>query len=142
MMFSARVLATGLRSVGAVGGAYLAMMAVSTMKFAVITRWFPGALPEPGSDEFPSALTLALVLAIDLGTMILAGYLAAALAARAKLGHAIALGGLMIVMGLVVMMLNWGHAPLWYQVTLVSVALPAAATGGYLRAESENAGSV
>jgi hypothetical protein len=38
------------------------------------------------------------------------------------------------VFGLIWMVVFWGWMPLWYQVVLFSVALPAAATGGALRA--------
>jgi type IV secretory pathway VirB2 component (pilin) len=71
--------------------------------------------------------------------MIGAGYLTAAIASMAPIAHSVSLGAVMVVLGLVWMFVFWGWMPLWYQVVLVSIALPAAATGGMLRSSSGDA---
>ena len=122
-----------VRSVIAVVVGYGVLAAVRFAKFAAIQALFPGALPAPGEDVFPSTFWLLTILASDVVTMIVAGYVTAAVARRAEMGHALALGGVMVFLGLVSMFVNWLQEPLWYQVTLVAIAIPAAVTGGSLR---------
>ena len=121
------------RSVIAVVVGYGVLAAVTFAKFAAIQTFFPGALPAPGVDVFPSTFWLVTVLLSDVALMIVAGYVTAAVAKRAEVVHTLALGGVTVILGLVSMFVAWGQGPLWYQVVLVSIAVPAAVTGGSLR---------
>jgi hypothetical protein len=76
------------------------------------------------------------LLGSDLALMIGAGYVTAVIARRAPIAHSIALGAVIAVFGLIWMFVFWGWMPLWYQVVLFSIAVPAAATGGALRSNS------
>lgn len=112
---------------------YLVLTVPIAAKFLLIRYLLPDVLPVPGEDVFPSAGWLLAMLASDIAVMIAAGYVTAGLAPRAPVGHAVALGVITMILGLTWMFVFWGWMPLWYQVVLVSLAIPAAATGGSLR---------
>jgi hypothetical protein len=121
------------RSVAAVVIGYVTLAAAGVAKLIVFKRFFPEVLPAPGEDVFPDTLWLLALLGSDLALMIGAGYVTAVIARRAPIAHSIALGAVIAVFGLIWMFVFWGWMPLWYQVVLFSVALPAATTGGALR---------
>jgi hypothetical protein len=127
------------RSIAAVVVGYLVLAAALAAKFLAIKRFIPDVLPVPGEDVFPDTAWLLAILGSDIGLMIGAGYLTAAIASMAPIAHSVGLGAVMVVLGLVWMFVFWGWMPLWYQVVLVSIALPAAATGGMLRSSSGDA---
>ena len=110
-----------------------------TTQFAAVAAWLPDALPQPGEDVFPSTVSLLAMLGSDVLFMIVAGYVTAAMARRAHAGHAAALGAAIVVLDLALMMVGWRGEPLWYQVTLVAIAVPAAVTGGSLRSQPRDA---
>ena len=124
-----------VRSVIAVVVGYAVLAAATMAKFAAMQALFPWALPAPGEDVFSSTFWLVTILLSDVALMIVAGYVTAAVARHAEVGHTVALGGVMVVLGLVSMFVNWLQGPLWYQVVLVSIAVPAAVTGGSLRSQ-------
>lgn len=118
---------------------YLVLAVCIAGKVVLIRYGRPEVLPAPGEDVFPSTGWLLAVLASDIAVMIAAGYVTARLAPRAPMGHAVALGVVTAILGLTWMFVIRGWMPLWYQVVLVSVAIPAAATGGSLRVTSSTA---
>lgn len=124
-----------IRSVGAVLVGYLLLAVTVAVKFLLVRRFSPGILPVPGEDVFPHTGWLLALLGSDIALMIAAGYVTARVARRAPLAHAVVLGALMVVLGLT-WMFAFQWLPLWYQVVLVSIAIPAAATGGSLGAQS------
>lgn len=121
------------RSAGALAAGSLVWLAIVAAKFGVIAAWFPGALPDPGVNQFPHPAWLAVILATDVLAMILGGCAADLVAPRAGPAHAAALGGVMAATGLAAIGAGWEGIPIWYQVVLVSIAVPASVTGGYLR---------
>jgi hypothetical protein len=127
------------RSLAAVVIGYVVLAAAGLAKFLAVKRFFPEVLPAPGEDVFPDTGWLLALLGSDTALMIGAGYNTAILARRAPIAHTVALGAVIVVFGLVWMFVFWGWMPLWYQVVLVSIALPAAATGGSLRLPSPRA---
>lgn len=111
-----------------------------TATFAALTAWIPDALPQPGEDVFPGTGSLLALLGSDVLFMIVAGYVTTAVARRAHVGHAAALGAVIVVLGLALMMMvGWRGEPLWYQIALVAIAVPAAVTGGSLRSQRRDA---
>ena len=112
---------------------YLVLAVPITGKFLLIRYLLPDVLPAPGEDVFPSTGWLLAMLASDIAIMIAAGYVTAGLAPRTPVGHTVTLGVITVILGLTWMFVFWGWMPLWYQVVLVSLAIPAAATGGSLR---------
>ncbi|MFZ5876788.1 MAG: hypothetical protein ACOYXU_10295 [Nitrospirota bacterium] len=129
------------RSLAAVVIGYVALAGAAAAKFFAIKRFLPEILPAPGEDVFPDTAWLLTVLASDLALMIGAGYVTAVIARRAPIAHTVALGAVIAVFGLIWMFVFWGWMPLWYQVVLFSIALPAAATGGALRSQPGSAPS-
>jgi len=123
------------RSLVAVVVGCAAWAAARMATFAAVAAWFPDALPQPGEDVFPSTVSLLAMLGSDVLSMIVAGYVTASVARRAQVGHAAALGAAIVVFGLALMTVGWRGEPLWYQVTLVAIAVPAAVTGGSLRSQ-------
>jgi hypothetical protein len=124
------------RSAAAVVVGYLLLAVSVAAKFWLIRHFSPEALPAPGEDVFPSTGWLLALLGSDVALMIAAGYVTAVVALRRPIAHAVVLGAVMVVLGLTWMLVLRGWLPLWYQVILVSIAVPAAATGGSLRAQT------
>ena len=127
------------RSLLAVVVGCAAWVAARMATFAAVAAWFPDALPQPGEDVFPSTGSLLAMLGSDVLFMIVAGYVTAAAARRVQVGHAAVLGAAIVVFGLALMLVGWRGEPLWYQVTLVAIAVPAAVTGGSLRSQRRDA---
>lgn len=121
------------RSAAAVLAGYLLLAVSIAAKFWLIRYFSPEILPAPGEDVFPHPGWLLALLGSDIALMIAAGYVTARVARRAPIAHAVVLGAVMVVLGLTWMLVFRGWLPLWYQVVLVSLAIPAAATGGSLR---------
>ncbi len=115
---------------------YLVLTVLIAAKFLLIRSLLPDVLPAPGEDVFPNTGWLLVLLVSDIALMIAAGYVTARVAPRAPVGHAVALGVATAILGLTWMFVIRGWMPLWYQVVLVSIAIPAAATGGSLRVTS------
>ncbi len=127
------------QSLAAIVVGYLTLAVATAAKFFAVKWFFPEVLPAPGEDVFPDTAWLLALLGSDIGLMIGAGYVTAVIARRAPIAHTVALGAVIGALGLVWMFVFWGWMPLWYQVVLVSIALPAAATGGALRSSSTGA---
>ena len=121
------------RSVAAVLIGYLVLALSIAVKFRLMRSFSPEVLPAPGEDVFPHTGWLLALLGSDIALMIAAGYVTARVARRAPIAHAVVLGAVIVVLGLTWMFVFWGWLPVWYQVVLVSLAVPAAATGGSLR---------
>jgi hypothetical protein len=125
-----------IRSAAAVLAGYLVLVVSIALKFWLIRTFSPEVLPAPGEDVFPHTGWLLALLGSDIALMIAAGYVTARVALRAPIAHAVVLGVVMVVLGLTWMFVLWGWLPVWYQMVLISFAIPAAATGGSLRAQS------
>ena len=126
------------RSLPAVVAGCAVWAVAKTATFTALAAWIPQALPPPGENVFPGTVSLLAMLGSDVLFMIVAGYVTAAVARRAHVGHAAALGAALVVLRLALMMVGWRGEPLWYQITLVAIAVPAAVTGGSLRSQRRN----
>ena len=62
------------------------------------------------------------------------GYVTAAIARRSEIDHALCLGALMVVLGIISMVMGAGKEPLWFQIANFLIAIPSALCGGALRA--------
>jgi hypothetical protein len=127
-----------IRSAWAVLVGYLLLAGTVAAKFLLARRFSPGILPAPGEDVFPHTGWLLALLGSDIALMIAAGYVTARVARRAPIAHAVVLGAVIVGLGLT-WMFAFRWLPLWYQVVLVSIAIPAAATGGSLGTQSPSA---
>ncbi len=72
-------------------------------------------------------------LVFGLAMTAVGGYVAAAIAGRRILAHALGVGILSTVIGLVLRMLRADNSPVWYQVLGYGLTIPAAILGGYVR---------
>jgi hypothetical protein len=86
-----------------------------------------GSLPQP---EWVLLDMIVRVMSVLSG-----GYLAAAIASRAALRHAIAVGAVATVAGLIDLLLATSTLPIWYDIVAVGLILPAAAMGGAIGAD-------
>lgn len=117
------------RSIGAVFAGLLLIFILSTATDAVLHALdiYP-PFGEPIYDTGP--LLLALVYR---GLYSVMGcYLAARLAPRAPMHHALALGGVGVVLGTVGAIVMWEMSAGWYPIALVLIAIPCGWLGGVL----------
>jgi hypothetical protein len=64
---------------------------------------------------------------------VLGGYVAARLAPRAPVGHALALGAVGVVLATLGAIAAWEMSPAWFLIGLIAISLPAAWLGGIIR---------
>ncbi len=117
------------RSVGAVSGGFVAIYALTTATdhmLHVLAVYPP--LGEPLHD--PALNALALFYRSLFG--IIGGYIAARLAPKAGLAHAIALGLIGTLLSAMAAFTAWDLALPWYVIGLAIVSLPTTWAGGFL----------
>lgn len=78
---------------------------------------------------------LLAILAISVVLSILAGWLTARTSATWPIAHALGLGVLLLLVGLLVQWHYWDMMPLWYHLGFLGLLLPAAVLGGWCQAE-------
>jgi hypothetical protein len=127
-----------LRSSLAIIGGYLAMVAVvglCTYGLMLVTpSWFPGA-------GTPAGPYLAVNIAYSAIAALTGGYVAAWIAPRRPVKHALLLAVFALVMSIVSAVLQGDRQPRWYQV-LLAVCMPMVIVlGGWVRARSRSAHS-
>jgi hypothetical protein len=94
------------------------------------------AFPEHLQPDAPIEHTglLLWLIAFSSGLSVIAGWIAARVAARSPVGHATALGVLQLALGIAFQASAWSLFPLWYHVIFLGLVLPATILGGMLRA--------
>jgi hypothetical protein len=98
---------------------------------AVLAAAMPGAFRPDGSIASNGLLAVILVLSGLIS--IAAGYSTARLASAHEVNHALALGGVLLLIGIFVQSQYWEVLPLWYHLTFLALLIPAAWLGGKLR---------
>ena len=121
-----------LRSAAAVVAGY-AVAAVLTM--ATFLVLFPAmrTMSQAPSPPIPSRSQMFVILAMGIAAAVAGGWIAGLVARRAPFRHGLALGGLMVVLGAVHLVMNFGQEPLWFELALMAIGLSGAALGGWLR---------
>jgi hypothetical protein len=120
-----------LRSVLAVLGGYLTMATVVMLGTGAIKMLSPSWVAAEGA---PTAPYLVINVAYSFIAALTGGYVAAWIASRLFLLHAIALGAFVLVMTIISAVLYENRQPRWYQV-LLGVLMPLAVVlGGWVRA--------
>jgi len=114
------------RSVLAVIAGYLVVAAAVVATFAALGALVPGA--------FVSTAWLVFLVGWGFAWMVVGGYVTAAIARRSEIDHALSLGALMVVLGVISMVMGAGKEPLWFQIANFLIAIPAVLCGGALRA--------
>jgi hypothetical protein len=120
-----------VRSLLAVALGYVVMLVAYRGCDLIITALKPEFAPQPG--EPPDAAYFVFLLGTGFFFMIVGGYVAALLAGRSEMKHALSLGALSIAMGILEAILFEGEQPLWYTVALMFLSIPSALVGGYFR---------
>jgi hypothetical protein len=125
----------------AVIAGYIVMAALTVATVFVLGLFFPEAYsPEAG---FPSQGWVILNLFYSTLYAFVGGYVAAWVADSSPMNHALALGVLIVVLGVStafsgdVSQAGVAQQPLWYLLALVLLGFPGVLLGGYLRARQE-----
>jgi hypothetical protein len=119
-----------LRSTLAVLGGLVATFVVTTAVDLALHAL--GVFP-PFAERMSDAL-FVLALAYRIPFNIGGSYLAARLAPGRPMHHALALGGVGVVISIAGAVTMWAYGPAWYSLANIAIALPCAWTGGRLRA--------
>jgi hypothetical protein len=128
-----------LRSIGAVIAGFAAMAIVVVVGVAAAARMFiPGDAPSAGSGSAMPQLTSSYMvanIAVSVIAAVLGGYLTARIGLRAPMAHGMALGILVVVMGIATALgsPNDGQ-PGWYRVALPLLGLTGVLLGATLAA--------
>src|SRR3954470_1388806 len=114
-----------LRSAGAVTAGLLLTFAITTVVDLVLHAL--GIFPAFGVRMSDALFGLALSYRIAFNTA--GSYVAARLAPRSPERHALALGGIGVVLSTVGAIVMWDHGPGWYSIANIVIALPCAWAG-------------
>ena len=122
-----------MRSIAAVlaGATCWAMLWITAT--ASLQAIMPGSFREDGSTDSSGILILILVLAS--GFHVLVGYLAATIARRREIAHALALGIVQLTIGMAVQIQLWEVMPLWYHLPFLGLIVPTCVLGGRIAAD-------
>ncbi|SRR5712692_5315526 len=124
------------RSIAGVIAGFAVIAALTMLAtFVAVKTLLPTAhgvsMPQPTATYLAVNLTYSALFAV------LGGYVAATIAARAPLLHAVVLGGILLVMSIVSYVQNAAQQPRWYAVSLTALGPVCVIAGGYLRAISQ-----
>ena len=90
----------------------------------------PAAYAEDGSTN--DAAMLMGILGVAVLACVVSGYLTASIAKGRSVASAVALGGVLLGVGVMVQMQYWNVMPLWYHITFLTALLPLTLVGGLL----------
>ena len=119
-----------LRSVLAVIGGFLTMAIVVMLLTGAIRMLSPSWFPADGAPTGPYLTTNVVYSFV---AALAGGYVAAWIATRLPMQHAIALGTFVLVMSVMSARFYGARQPRWYQVLLAVVMPLAVVLGGYVR---------
>ncbi len=115
------------------GGEHV-LSAIGPAWFGAPQRAFQSAIEHGG--QFTADTTLLLIhIVLGVVVTVLAGFVAALVASENKRAP-IALGCLLLAMGVMKMVMSWPYVPLWYHIVFTALLLPLAIAGGKLRASA------
>lgn len=129
-----------LRSVLAIVAGYLVSAVLVFVGFTVLGRIAPSAMSAAGLAAAPRPGLVLGILLMDVVIAVVGGYVTALIARRAPIGHALALGVLMFILGIVTAWASPEREPTWYAIWMPIVVLPAAVVGGMIRARQTQGG--
>ena len=121
-----------VRSVLAVIAGSVVWMVTALGMDMILMSLAPTWFGENGKVE--SVPVLILMMSYALLFSVLGGYVTAAIAGRKEIQHALALGVLQLVMGLIATVQYYDMAPLWYHIVFLTLLIPANLLGGQIRA--------
>jgi hypothetical protein len=129
MTTTSRISFGPLRSAGAVFAGLVTVVVLSSVTDAVLhsTGIYPPLDQPQGSGSLAIALAYRTVFTVA------AGYLTAWLAPSRKLAHAVWLGAIGMLLGILGAVTMWTLGDQWYPIALVVLAIPSTWVGGWLR---------
>jgi hypothetical protein len=120
---------TMLKSIGAVLGGLIAIFALSHVTDLILEK--SGFMKLPFSTN-PLWLMMGVTMYRTI-YVVIGSYLAARLAPGKPMRHAVILGSVGFVLGIIGAVAMWHEPPHWYPVSLIVLGVPAAWLGGWLR---------
>ena len=128
-----------VKSILAVIAGYLVMAGGVGALFGVMRIVLSGIYPEEG--KAPSLAFMIMILALGGVCAVVGGYVTGVVAKRAEAKHALALGAVAVLLGIIYMMMVGGLQPVWYPFQLILIVAPALWLGGWLRGRQANKAS-
>ncbi len=122
-----------LRSIGAIAVGYLAYILLSGIGGFALVMSFPEVVSQTPQNPGTGFLVAGLVLGILFAGV--GGYITAVIAKTAEVRHALSLGGVIVLLGLVSIIAMSTPQPLWSQLLGLIFAVPSVYLGGRLRAK-------
>jgi hypothetical protein len=122
-----------MRSVLAVVAGYVVVLIATMGLVAGIAAVSPSSFPQPGEMRAPSVPIQVIILAAGFAFAVVGGFIAALVAPRSPALHALALGLLMTVLGVISMVMITNAEPRWFQIGLIMIPIPGTWLGGRLR---------
>ncbi len=123
------------RSILAVLVGFIAWTILWLVSNFAIAGAFPDAFREDGSTG--SVGILILLLADSATFSLLSGWLTGVIAKRRQMAHGVALGVILLMVGIAVQAGYWDLMPLWYHLIFLATLLPMATLGGKLRQNAQ-----
>jgi len=120
------------RTVLAVALGYVVMLVAQLGGDTALTAVAPELIPQP--DVPPDPLYFVFRLVVGFFFIAAGGYIAALLAGRFEMVHALSVGALSIAASILEAIYFAGEQPLWYSIALMFLSIPSALVGGYFRA--------
>ena len=125
-----------LRSILAVVAGFVYIGALSVGADFLVRAAMPDAFAANGRTD---SVPLLLGIQIYVGVFAISGcYLAARLAGRAPMRHAMILGALGLAFNVAGTIAMWDTAPVWFHALALALVLPYAWAGGWLREREES----
>lgn len=120
-----------IRSIVAVATGFILIFVLAMGTNALLASLAPQTFPSSGIVTDPAALVLALVY---VGVYAVGGcYVAARLAPRHPMRHALVLGALGLAFNVLGVVMTWGQVPAWYAFAGLALTMPYAWIGGRIR---------
>ncbi len=120
-----------IRSIFAVVAGFVAITILSIGMDALLQRIAPGVF-KAGERLYTAPVLLSIIIYVQLFVAV-GCYVAAKVAGRRPMVHALALGALGFISSIGGTIAYWNTAPAWYHILSLGLILPAAWLGGYWR---------
>lgn len=126
-----------LRSIAAIIAGVVVWMATAFGTDMIVFSLFPQYV-DSARQRVDNVPLLLFMLAYCLAYSVLGGYVAATIARRREVLHALVLGLLQLAFGTAATVANWETAPAWWHIALLALIVPANVAGGQWRAVSRD----
>ena len=115
------------RGIGAVVAGFVVWTVLYLGGNALLAAAFPSSFNPDGSTD--SAVMLVLILVLSVVYSVVSGWTTARVAQSKAFGSSVALGVLLLIVGIGVQMQYWEVMPLWYHLVFLGALVPAVLLG-------------